>query len=333
MRIGIIGIGMIGSRHMKNLVNIADVKIAAVCGRDKTKTAAIAREYGADPYTDYKQLFEQATLDAVFICTPPGLRKEPIAEAAARGIPCFIEKPPAKTMQEAVEITEIIQKSGIIHSVGFMYRYTGAVSKAKELIEASGSPVPIVRSIHVCGAGLIQATTPRWLYNKSLSGGPLFDQAIHLVDAARYVAGSSAGTVRDIHAFGSNVQRQKSEEFTVEENFIVNLAYTSGTLHTHTHSWGIAESQAKIELLSHDYRLLIDLTQLGSRLQGRFKGEEIALHYVDENMYAEEARVFLEAVRTGDPSSIRSSYKDAALSLGLVIKANESVDSREAMSL
>lgn len=333
MRIGIIGFGVIGSRHMKNLVNIAGVKIAAVCGSNEAKTAAIAGEYGAEPFTDYKQLFEQTPLDAVFICTPPGLRKEPIAEAAARGIPCFIEKPPAKTMQEAEEITEIVQKSGIIHSVGFMYRYTGAVSKAKELIEASGSPVPIVRSIHVCGAGLIQATTPRWLYNKSLSGGPLFDQAIHLVDAARYVAGSRVGTVSDIHAFGSNVQRPKSEEFTVEENFIVNLAYTSGTIHTHTHSWGIAESQAKIELLSDDYRLLVDLTQLGSRLQGSYKGEEISLHYADENMYAEEAAVFLEAVRTGNPTLIRSSYADAAVSLGLVIKANESVDRRQAISL
>ncbi|MHA6484886.1 Gfo/Idh/MocA family protein [Paenibacillus sp. strain BS8-2] len=328
MRVGVIGIGVIGKRHINNLINIEGVKITAVCGRDEEKTKAIAREFEAQPFTDYQELFDQTELDAVFICTPPGVRTGPIAEAAARGIPCFIEKPPAKTMQEAEEIEMLLRNSGIIHSVGFMYRYAGAVCKARELVEASGGPVPIVRSIHVCGAGLLHATTPRWLYNKSLSGGPIFDQAIHLLDASRYVSGSSGGTVSGIHAFGSNVQRPKSDFFTVEENFIVNLAYSSGTIHTHTHSWGIAESQVKIELLSDDYRLLVDLTTLGSRLHGTYKGQEISFHDADENMYAEEVSVFVDAVRTGDPSAIRSSYADAAVSLGLVIKASESADSQ-----
>jgi predicted dehydrogenase len=322
-----IGLGVIGSRHLNNLVAQDGVEIVALCGNNEQKTVEIARQFGANPYTDYRSMFEQSALDAVFVCTPPGLRKGPIAEAAARGIACFIEKPPAKTLLEAEEITELLHDSGIIHSVGFMYRYTGAVSKAKELIDSSGSPVPIVRSIHVCGAGLIGATTPRWLYNKSLSGGPLFDQAIHLIDATRYVAGASAGKISHIHAFGSNVQRPKSEDFTVEENFVVNLAYSSGTIQTHTHSWGIAESQAKIELLSHDYRLLVDLTQLGSKLDGTFKGQEISLHYPEENMYADEVKVFLEAVRTQNQSLIRSPYADAAQSLEVVMKANESVGS------
>jgi predicted dehydrogenase len=333
MRIGVIGIGVIGTRHMRNLIAYEDVSIVAVCGNQEEKTAEIAREYGAEPYTDYRLLFERSRLDAVFICTPPGLRKGPIAEAAARGVACFIEKPPAKSMEEAEAISAIIEESGIIHSVGFMYRYTGAASKAKELIAAEDGVVPIVRSVHVCGAGLVEATTPRWLYNKALSGGPLFDQAIHLIDAARYITGQGARRATGLHAFGGNVQRPKSEEYTVEENFVVNLAYESGMVHTHTHSWGIAESQAKIELLGQDYRLLVDLTRLGSRLHGTYKGEEISQHYADENMYAEEAAVFLQAVRTGEQAFIRSSYADAAQSLALVIKANESVDSGRSVTL
>jgi len=333
MKIGVIGVGVIGQRHLKHLAAHGDVEIAAVCGASEERAADVAREYGAEPYTDYKLLFERTPLDAAFVCTPPGLRKGPVAEAAARGVACFIEKPPARTLEEASDIADIVRNSGIVHSVGFMYRYTGAVSKAKALVEADGRTVPIARSIHVCGAGLIGAKTPKWLFDKSLSGGPLFDQAIHLMDATRYLVGKSAGEATGIHAFGGNVRRPKSDEFTVEENFVVNVSYGSGTIHAHTHSWGIADSQAKIELLSDDYRLLVDLTRLGSRLSGHYKGEEISYHYEDENMYAEEVGVFLDAVRTGDSSLIRSSYEDAARSLELVVRANESADGRRSLTL
>lgn len=333
MRIGVIGAGVIGKRHLGNLVAQPDVQIAAICGRDAAKTAEVAAQYGAQAFTDYQEMFVKTELDAVFICTPPGLRAAPVAEAADRGIACFIEKPPAKSLDEAREIADIVKNSGIIHSVGFMYRYTGAAQKAKELIESTGRPVPIIRSIHVCGAGLIDAPTPRWLWQKELSQGPLFDQGIHLMDATRFVAGVHSGDVTRIHAFGGNVQRPKDAAFTVEENFIVNLSYSSGTIHTHTHSWGIAEPQVIIELLSPEYRLLVDLTRLGSKLTGNFRGEELSFHYADENMYANEVQVFLEAVRTNNQSIVHSAYADAAQSLALVIKANESVDSGSALLL
>lgn len=333
MKVGIVGIGVIGSRHAANLARRGDVRIAAVCGRDEARTAAFAATYGAQPFTDCEAMLEAAPLDALFVCTPPGVRLGPIAAAARRGIPCFIEKPPARSIAEAEEIAALLRDSGIVHSVGFMYRYTGAAARARQLILDAGAPVPIVRSVHVCGAGLPEAPTPRWLLDKARSGGPLFDQAIHLIDASRYIAGANGGAVRELHAFGANVQRPKSADYTVEDNFVVNLAYDAGTVQTHTHSWGIARPQVEIELLGRDYRLIVDLTRLGSRLYGEFRGEQIDERFEGENMYAAEADAFLEAVRTGDTSGIRSSYEDAAASLALVVKANESADAGRAIRL
>ncbi|WP_168735511.1 Gfo/Idh/MocA family protein [Cohnella fermenti] len=329
MNIAVIGIGVIGRRHMDNLKRRGDVDIVAVCGTDEGRTASVAAEYGAKPYTDYAVMLRRERIDALFVCTPPGVRKEPIREAAERGIACFVEKPPARTAEEARDIAAIVRDSGIVCSVGFMYRYTGAVSAARERIRGDGGAVPLVRSVHVCGAGLPGATTPRWLYDKDRSGGPLFDQGIHLIDAARYAAGldvADGGEAVGIHAFGSNVQRPRSEEYTVEDNVVVQIAYTSGTLHTHTHSWGVADSQAKIELLGSDYRLIVDLTRLGSRLFGTFKGEELDERFPEENMYAAEADAFLSAARTGEPSGIRSPYADAARSLELVVNGGRSLE-------
>ncbi|MDI4650079.1 Gfo/Idh/MocA family protein [Cohnella hashimotonis] len=333
MNIGIIGIGVIGLRHIGNLVKRDDVRIAAVCGTDADKTARIAGEYGAEPFTDYRLLFERTPLDAVFVCTPPGVRKGPIHEAAQRGIACFVEKPPARSVSEAEEIAAIVRESGIVCAVGFMYRYAGAVAAARELIARSGAPVPIVRSVHACAAGLPEAPTPRWLLDKAKSGGPMFDQAIHLIDAARYIAGAQGGEVEAIHAFGANVQRPKSADYTVEDNFVVNLAYAHGTVQTHTHSWGVERPRVEIELLGRDYRLTVDLSRLGSRLYGDFRGEEVSAHFPEENMYVDEAAAFLEAARSGDPSGIRSSYADAARSLELVVRANESADEGRAIRL
>ncbi|WP_217595122.1 Gfo/Idh/MocA family protein [Cohnella sp. GbtcB17] len=333
MNIGVIGAGVIGKRHMGNLAKRDDVRIAAVCGTDAGKTDSVAAEYGAESLTDYGQLFERVPLDAVFVCTPPGVRLGPIREAARRGIACFVEKPPARSVREAQEIEAIVRESGIVCSVGFMYRYAGAVAKARELILGSGGPVPIVRSVHVCAAGLPEAPTPRWLLDKANSGGPMFDQAIHLIDAARYIVGAQSGEVEAIHAFGANAQRPKSVDYTVEDNFVVNLAYARGTVQTHTHSWGVEKPRVEIELLGRDYRLTVDLSRLGSRLYGDFRGEEVSMHFPDENMYADEAAAFLAAARSGDRSSIRSSYADAARSLELVVRANESADEGRSIRL
>jgi predicted dehydrogenase len=327
LRVGVIGTGGIASKHLHTLSQQKDIQIAALCDIDEAKVKSAAEKNGAAVYTDCVTMFEQTELDFVLVCTPPGFRLQPVKEAASRGIACFIEKPPAFDLEDARQMKQVIEESGIIAGVGFMYRYAGAIQKAKELI--GGQPVPIVRSVFVCGVALIP-DWPRWFFNKSISGGPILDQAIHILDSSRYLVKDAAGDVEQIQCFGSNVTIPKEGDFTIEDSHVVNLRYGKGTVQSHTHSWAVTQNQVKIELISKDYHLIVDLApETGhhcSTLKGHFKNEPVLFDFSDEDFYVTEMETFLKAVRTKNQSLIRSPYADAAKTLEVVHSANRSAE-------
>ncbi|MBS4179004.1 Gfo/Idh/MocA family protein [Lederbergia citrea] len=328
LRIGVIGTGWIATRHMDALTREAGVQIAALCDINEQRVEELASKYGAEAYTDYIEMFEESALDMVLICTPPGIRLGPISEAAKRGIACFIEKPPAFDEKEAIEINKVIEESGILASVGFMYRYAGAVEKAKELI--AGAAVPIIRSVYVCGLA-INPDWPRWFFNKSLSGGPLLDQAIHVIDASRYLIDQTSGDISELQAFGSNLSIEKTDEFTIEDSHVLNIRYKNGTIQNHTQSWAIDPNYANIELISNDFHLKIDLNPepyafYRSKLTGVYKNNPIDIDFTDEDFYITEMRTFIEAVKTDNKDLIRSPYHDAIKTLRTMLLANKSVE-------
>jgi predicted dehydrogenase len=335
LRAGLIGTGWIGTRHLNALAIETEVKIAAICDVDENKAQKLAIEYNANGYTDYNNMMESEELDFVLICTPPGLRLAPVQKAVEKGIACFIEKPPAKNLTEALEIERIIEDSDVINSVGFMYRYAGAIEKARELTE--NEKIPLIRSIYVCPLA-IDPNWPRWFFNKSLSGGPLVDQAIHVIDAARYLAVEQSGDISDVQVFGSNLIVPKDDDFTIEDSHIVNLLYKGGTLQTHTQSWGVEKHQARIELVATDYHLIIDLFPepgafTRSKLSGHFKGTSILVDFKEEDFYVTELKQFIKAVKRKDQSIIRSSYSDAVKTLAVVLEANKSVENKSIQTI
>lgn len=333
LKVGVIGLGWIASRHLNTLKEAKNAEVAAVSDIDEQKAEETASSYGARAFTDYKKLFEEMDLDVVLICTPPGIRLDPITEAAKRGIACFIEKPPAINEMEAIKINEVIEKSGIFANVGFMYRHSKAVQKAKELI--NGAEVPIIRSVYVCGLA-IDPNWPRWFFNKSLSGGPLMDQAIHVIDASRYLIDQTSGDISEVQAYGSNLSIEKTDEFTIEDSHVLNLRYHNGTIQNHTQSWAINPNYANIELISNDFHLTIDLNPAPgaftrSKLSGFYKGESLEYDYKDEDFYVTEVNAFLEAVETNNKQLILSPYHDAMKTLRIMATANKSVEENKGL--
>lgn len=134
VRVGFIGTGNIASTHTKNISKLKNAKLAAFADIDRTRAQKYAALYGGTAYTDYDQMLDKEELSAVFICTPHFVRLEPIKAAAERRIALFCEKPPAFDLESAKEITDIINKTGIINSVGFMYRWAEITNKVKSII-------------------------------------------------------------------------------------------------------------------------------------------------------------------------------------------------------
>lgn len=317
VRIGFIGTGHIaGSQHIVNLANMEDVELGAFADTDISKAEKYAVQYGGKAYEDYREMLDKEKLSAVFLCTPHLVRYEPIKAIAERNMALFCEKPPAFDLASAKESLKAIEKTKVINSVGFMYRWAKVTEKAKEMI--AHRPVSICR---ITGCWSVLYWNMPWLYLKDKSGGPILEQGIHLIDVARFILEDE---IIETHAFGTNKIVPKSESVTVEDTISLNLKFASGTVGSHIHSWSHHGWIFQLEFIGKDFQITLDLTA-GNRVYGIIDGVEVNFHGSD-NYYQTEVKEFVEAVGKKDQSIIRSCYADAVRSLAVCLAANKSLE-------
>ncbi|XP_029290917.1 uncharacterized protein LOC115010486 isoform X2 [Cottoperca gobio] len=88
-------------------------------------------------FEDWHSIVEREKFaDAVLICTPDRLHKEPMVAFAKKGYHVLLEKPMATTAEDCTAIVEACSQSGVMLSVGHVLRYDPVIHKIKELIDA-----------------------------------------------------------------------------------------------------------------------------------------------------------------------------------------------------
>ncbi len=322
IKIGVIGTGGISGVHLNNLAKIANSELAGVCDIAPGKAEAVAKERGGRAYLDFEKMLDTEKPGLVLLLTPQTVRWEPIRACAERGIPMFIEKPPAKNMEEARKTAAAIRQHQLLNSIGFVLRYKNVVTRARALLQ--GRRIHIVRMRYYAPMILQYAKFPPFYFLNEVSGGMLVDQALHFIDLARYFVGSP---IEEIHAVGSNLFRPRSKEITTPENVALNLRFANGTVGSHTHTWAFESWMGEIELVSPNARLLLDI--FNNKLTGAVDGMNIEYTQSDD-AYLTELEVLVEAIRSGDRSKILSDYDDAVNTLGVCVAGNRSIESRAA---
>ena len=96
LKIGIIGIGNMGSAHAHCIMNgdVENLELFSVCDNDEEKLKAFAElNPKIKTYTDYKEMIKNGEIDAVLIATPHPLHSEMAVFAFENGLNVMLEKP------------------------------------------------------------------------------------------------------------------------------------------------------------------------------------------------------------------------------------------------
>src|SRR4051812_40261813 len=131
MRVGMIGAGGIARRHAETLERAGE-QLIAVCDVDPGAREALARAWGAAAYADGLELLARERLDAVVVATPPAAHREIAVAALERGLAVYLEKPLARTLEDAQAIVEAAERTGAVCAVGYQWRGGGGVGGARE---------------------------------------------------------------------------------------------------------------------------------------------------------------------------------------------------------
>jgi predicted dehydrogenase len=125
LRIGVAGLGHLGSLHAKMLSSAEGATLEAVYDVNPETAQRVAGEYGTQAATDLADLLD--SVDALSIATPTSTHFDIAAEAIRRGKPVFLEKPITKTVQQARELNTLASEHGVIIQVGHIERFNPAI--------------------------------------------------------------------------------------------------------------------------------------------------------------------------------------------------------------
>jgi myo-inositol 2-dehydrogenase/D-chiro-inositol 1-dehydrogenase len=294
-RVGLIGCGYIGRRHLDVLSRVADARVVAVADELEGRAVAAAEEAGASAYVGYADMLGAETLDAVFVCVPPYAHGQLELDLVERGLPFFVEKPLAADAATAERVGAAVEASGLPTAVGYHWRYLDTVAHARELLAENPARLAV-------GRWWDTTPPPAWWGLHSQSGGQVVEQATHLLDLMRLLVGEPDG----IAWAATRAPRPAYPEADIDDVTAVTLRFPTGSVASLSATCILAAPHAiGLTLLCEGMALDLSETELAVTTAA---GTEVARAQVDP--FLEEDAGFLRAVR-GEPGGIRAPYAEA----------------------
>ena len=319
LAIGIIGAGSMGGHHQRAVTDYGGDVVAVHDVRLEAARELATRADGAVATTDLDAFFD-IEMDGVVITTPPPIRFEPIQMACDRGIPMMVEKPPALNMAEGRKCLAAIEKADVIAAVGFQLRYQPLYERLKALIATE--TVHLVRTVCTVDYYLTFRMSP-WFLQSEISGGPLPEQAVHVLDCARFVMGNPKPV--QAHALAIKNMALERTEFDAENAIQMTYQLDNGVFGTHMNHCGTERFSFEVEVVGPHLRLHAHNTD--NAIRGYLNGETINEPAAATNSLGlDKTGAWLRAIETGDRTLIRSPFTDGIQTLALIDAAVQSRD-------
>ncbi len=317
--IGIIGFGGIArAAHAPGYRKAADkCEIVAVADIDPAALAHAKSEKWNIPlgFADYRELLTLPEIDAVSVCTPNYLHRQPTVDAFAAGKHVLCEKPMAINAVEAKEMLAAAQSAQRKLQIGYNNRFEPTAVAVKRAVDAGQ-----VGEVYFARAqALRRRGVPGWgvfTQKDKQGGGPLIDIGVHITDVTLWLMGHPrpvAASGKVYTKFGTregvlgtlgkwNPQTYTVEDFatalvhfdngatlSLESSFIANIPDAFST-----HLFG---TQAGVALNLSGTK---DVTLYREEF-GTLTDTKLAYFGKTESSHTDEVRAFVDAVRDDRP--------------------------------
>ena len=212
LRVGIIGAGSLSSRHINAYRKDGRCEVTAIADINPEQLNKTADELGIEKrYSGYRELLDDADIDAVSIVTPTFTHKEICLYAIKKGKHILCEKPPAMNADEVREVAAALEGYDKVFMYAMVCRFSGKFKFVKGFLDSGKVGRPIcARAVRTCKLSAHHG----WFARSEYGGGILRDGVIHEIDMALYALGYPRAV--SVTAFRSDINntlasRMKSE--------------------------------------------------------------------------------------------------------------------------
>ena len=296
LRVGLVGLGMMGRNHLRVVSTHPDTILAAVADLDPVALEAATAQTGAIGFADPLTMIREADIEAVVIAAPTTAHVPLALAAIERGLPVLVEKPLAATHAEALEIVAAGRAANVPVQVGHVERYNPAVLRLGELLRAGW--LTKIYAITSRRAGPFPA--------RIRDVGVTVDLGTHDADMLSWIAGE-----RPVRAYAELAQRKHA---THEDLLFGLLHFPSGATGMLDVNWLTPAKRRSLAVLGEEGMFELDyLTQkltftksdlahpqLIAGYATAFSGDVLDIEVETHEPLKAQLDAFVHAVRTGE---------------------------------
>ena len=258
IRLGVIGVGNMGTSHIKNVVEkktVAGVEIAAIADRNEDRRKWAKEEVpGAEIFSEGDDLIEKGNVDAVLLAVPHYQHPILAMKAMKKGLHVMCEKPAGVFTKNVREMNKVADETGVVFGMMFNQRTNCTYRKIKEMLE-SGELGEIrrvnwiitnwFRTQFYYDSGAWRAT---WAGE---GGGVLLNQCPHNLDLLQWLCGMP-NKVRAFCHIG------KWHDIEVEDDVTAYLEFPNGATGVFVTSTADAPGTNRLEITCNNGTVVTD---------------------------------------------------------------------------
>lgn len=251
----VVGCGSWGENHVRNFARLSE--LAVCCDRDGARLKEIAADHpDVRTTSDYGEVLDDATVDAVVVATPSTRHAEMAVRALEAGKHVLVEKPLALSVADAERVIEAADRAGRVLMVGHIMEYHPGMEKMKELME---------------GGDLGE---PQYLYSQRVNLGTvrgdetaLWSLAPHDVSMMNWLVDAEP---EDVSAHGASYLRPG-----IEDVVFLHLRYPDGVVgHVHV-SWLDPHKERKLTVVGDRKMAVFDDMSPNEKVRVYDKGADV----------------------------------------------------------
>lgn len=295
LRVGVIGVGSLGSIHAQFYSSIGGVELVGVCDINEDRLCNIVDSLHTQGYKDYRQLIDK--VDCASIVVPTKIHYPIARDFLKAGVHLLIEKPIAQTIKEADELLEIARGNNLVLAVGHVERFNAAIEAIQKLkgdikfIECHrlGPFVPRIKDV-----------------------GVVLDLMIHDIDIILWLIKSP---IKKIEAVGVKILSNH------EDIANARIAFENGAVCNITASRVTAYTMRKIRIFQPNAYISLDYVKQDALIYKK-QGVEIISQQIDikkERPLQKELSSFIDCVKSGEKPLVSGEEGRQALAVALEV--------------
>ncbi|MCI0390493.1 MAG: Gfo/Idh/MocA family oxidoreductase [Acidobacteria bacterium] len=232
IKIAVIGVGHLGQAHARVHDSLEQSELVAVCDINESQGRAIAERHATRYVRDYRELLDQ--VEAVSIATPTINHHEIALAFLEAGVHVLVEKPIARTLEEADEMISVAESKNLILQVGHIERFNPAVVALSARIDrprffeahrmAVFTPrsldIDVVMDLMVHELDIIASLVKSEVVKLDAVGVPILTPRIDLANARLEFAGGCVANITASRVSGERLRKlrvfQPNEYFSLD---------------------------------------------------------------------------------------------------------------------